>query len=753
MPLKLLKFRPGINREGTTLTNEGGWFDGDKVRFRSGNAEKIGGWDKDTGAAYNSGSTYLPTTGSFWGVCRSMWNWVTLAFYNLTGLGTNLKFYIQNGVGGYFYDVTPIRETTPAGAVTFTAYNGLSTVLVTDSAHNAVAGDFVTFSGAVSLGGNITAAVLNQEYQITAIISNNTYTITARNTSGATVTANASDTGNGGAATIGAYQINTGSDVATTAPGWGAGGWGGATTVAATTTVYTGGVTAVATTINVNSVSGFAASGTILIDSEVITYTSVTAGTPSTFNGCTRGFGGAAVAHSAGATVYQFPSTSTGWGAAAPAGLGLAVQLRLWSQANYGENLVLNPRGGPLYYWVVNNPTTTFNRAQILASTNTNTQPSTSGTAAWWQTDAFCPSLCNFVMVSDASRFVIAFGCNDPTGTYATTALDPMQIRWSDQENILVWQPNLATNQAGDIRLSHGSQIVTALQSRQEILVWTDASLYSMQYLGPPYIWGTQLLADNLSITSPNAAVAVNNVVYWMGVDKFYMYTGRVETLPCTVRQYVFQNINLDQQYQFFGGTNEGFSEIWWFYCSAGSEVIDRYVIYNHLEQIWYYGSMQRTAWCDSPLRNYPMASGYNGQLIYHENGDDDGSTNPPSPINSYIQSSDFDIDQGDRYGFVYRLIPDVNFDGSTTNNPTAYITMLPRTNPGANYTTTNNNPPVISTQNYTSTPSYLVQQFTEIIYVRARGRQMALKVSSTAGGVQWQLGAVRLDIRPDGRR
>lgn len=674
MPLKALKFRPGINREGTSLANEGGWFDGDKIRFRSGNAEKIGGWVRDNGT---NNSAYTPATGMFWGTCRSIWNWVTLSFYNLASFGTNLKFYIQNGVGGYFYDVTPIRETTAAGAVTFAATNGLSTITVTDTAHGAVAGDFVTYSGAVSLGGNITAAVLNQEYQIAAITSSNAYTITARNTSGATVTASGSDTGNGGAATVGAYQINTGSDIATTAPGWGAGGWGGVTT-------------------------GY---------------------------------------------------TSTGWGSPAPAGLGITVQLRLWSQANYGENLILNPRGGALYYWVVNASPSNFDRAQILSSTNTNTQASTTGTAAWWQTDAYCPSLCNFVMVSDTSRFVLAFGCNDPTGTYATSILDPMQIRWSDQENLLVWEPDLATNQAGGLRLSHGSQIITALQSRQEIIVWTNAAIYSLQYLGPPYVWGSQLLADNISIISPNAAVAINNVVYWMGVDKFYTYTGRVETLPSSVRTYIFNNMNMSQSDQFFAGTNEGYSEVWWFYCSAESTTIDRYVIYNHLEQIWYYGSMTRTAWQDSPLRISPMATTANNVLVYHESGVNDAETNTPAPITAYIQSSDFDIAEGHNYGFVWRLIPDITFDGSTVNEPSSYITMLPRTNPGANYTTTNNNPTVQSAQNYTAQTQYTIQQFTQQVYVRARGRQLALKVSSDTLGTQWQVGINRLDVRPDGRR
>lgn len=674
MPLKELRFRPGINREGTSLANEGGWFDGNNIRFRSGNAEKIGGWTKDVGGAYqNTAGTILqPPYGSFWGACRSLWNWITLAGYNLLGLGTNLKFYIQNGVGGNFYDVTPLRYTTIAGTATFSTTPGSPVITVTDTAHGAQAGDFVTYTGAASLGGNITALVLNREYRVVTYIDANNYTIVA------TVNATLADIGNGGGATVAAYQITTGSDIYTVGVGWGAGGWGGLTT--------------------------------------------------------------------------GYPST--GWGASSSAGLGIGIQLRLWSQQNYGENLIINPRGGGLYYWVNSNTPGVYNRAQVLSSTNTNTQVTTGGaSAAWWQTDAYCPTICNFVMVSDTSRFVLAFGCNDPTGTYATTALDPMQIRWSDQENLLVWAPNLATNQAGDLRLSHGSEIITAFQSRQEILVWTDAAVYSMQYLGPPYIWGSQLLADNISIVSPNAVVSANNVVYWMGIDKFYMYTGRVETLPSAVRTYVFENINLAQAYQFFGGTNEGYSEVWWFYCSASSNVIDRYVIYNHLDRVWYYGAMQRTAWIDSPLRDFPTATTGGNAVVYHENGVDDGTTNPPSPINAYIQSSDFDIGEGHNFGFVWRLIPDITFDGSNVNQPSAYITMLPRTNPGANYTVTNTNPEIISTQNYVNQPTYTIQQFTEIVYVRARGRQLALKVSSDTLGTQWQVGVNRLDVRPDGRR
>lgn len=661
MPLQKLQFRPGVNREGTTLANEGGWFESDKVRFRSGYPEKIGGWVKDNGTEYNSGPTLMPTTGSFWGVCRALWNWLNLAGYNLLAVGTNLKYYIQNTAGGNFYDVTPIRKTSVVAANAFTT-NGTTTVQVNDNAHGAQAGDFVTISGVAGPVNGIPAASLNLEFQIVSIVSNNAYTIVVGTT--------ATSSGTTGAATF-TYQINTGSEIYTVGVGWGSGGWGGVTT-------------------------GY---------------------------------------------------TSTGWGSPAPAGVGIGVQLRLWSQANFGQNLVFNPRGGGIYYWVVSATPTTFNRAQQLISTNTNTQDG----IQYWYTDSTCPTLCNFVMVSDASRFTIAFGCNDPTGVYATTALDPLQVRWTDQESVLTWTPS-ATNQAGDYRLSHGSQIISALQTRQEILIWTDTAIYSMQFLGAPYVWGFQIMGDNISIMGPNAAVTVNNVTYWMGTDKFYMYTGRVETLPCDLRQYVFDDINVQQSFQVFGGTNEGYNEVWWFYCSANSTTVDKYVIYNHLERTWAYGSLPRTAWLDSPLRQYPMAAGYNGQLIYHENGNDDGTTNPPSPITAYVQSSDFDIGDGHNFGFVYRIIPDVTFDGSTVASPSLDFTVRPRQFPGSNYGSSDA-PTVTSVNNYTGQRTYNVQQFTPQVYVRIRGRQMAFKVSSNDLGVSWQLGTPRLDVRPDGRR
>ena len=874
MPLQKLQFRPGVNREGTTLSNEGGWFDCDKIRFRSGYPEKVGGWQRDTGSYYTtvptgtfvSGgtSTAVPVTnsGAYWGVAKAMWNWINLATYNLLAIGTNLKYYIQNSSGGAYNDVTPIRSTTAAGAVTFAATSGSATIIVTSAGNGVQVGDFVCFSGAVSLGGNITAAVLNQEYQVVTVTSNNTFTITA------TATANGSDSGNGGSAVIGNYQLTTGNTTFTIGTGWGAGGYGGSTGPSASTalsgtlttiafTSLTSTITSSATTISVaytaatSPLVSFTATGSILIESEVISYTGITATsftgctraasgtvaaahtaatgvsqyttgvtinctsasvfaasgtiyigsegisysgkTGTSFTGCTRAANGTTPsAHASSDLISQFASTATGWGLSAQSGVG--IQLRLWSQSNYGEDLVFNPRGGAMYYWANNGNPNIYDRGQILkAGTPVYTKAAPYPTG--FTPDSTCPSLVNFVLVSDASRFTFAFGCNDPSATLFSAAQDPMLVRWSDQNTLATWTPAI-TNQAGDVRLSHGSTIITAIQTRQEILVLTDSAIYSFQYLGAPYVWNSQILADNISIISPNAVSVVNNVTYWMGTDKFYMYAGRVETLPCALRQYIYSNINLTEGFQIHSGTNEGYNEIWWFYpsitgtTSAGlnstgtsgspNVLIDRYVIYNHLERTWYYGTLNgstvrpRTAWLDSPLRPEPMASiAYtvndsaglpatytNGAVVYHETGvDNQEVTDTPLAIYSYVQSSDFDIGDGHNFGFVWRLIPDITFDGSITTGlspslqtPTAYFTVRPRQNPGANYGSSDN-PAVTSAQNYASTTTYNVQQFTQQIYVRIRGRQMAFKIESTDRGVQWQLGAPRIDVRPDGRR
>jgi hypothetical protein len=730
MPLQKLQFRPGVNREGTTLANEGGWFECDKIRFRSGFPEKLGGWVLDTGTAE---ATLQPPAGSYWGVCRSMWNWNTLGGQNLLGLGTNLKFYIQNGAGGLFYDVTPIRDTATSVSNAFTVYSGSTTVTVTDAGHGAQTGDFVTITYAGGAIGGMPASAINGEHQITYLNSNQ-YNFTA--TSSAT-----SDAGPTGTADF-AYQITSGLATYTVATGWGAGSWGGTVSGSATTTLN-GSINSSATTITLTSAASFAASGAIVIDSEYITYSGKST---NDLTGCTRGASGTtAAAHTSGAVVTQVTTSGSsawnGWGVAASGG-GVGQQLRLWSQSNYGEDLIFNPRGGAIYYWAVNTNPNVFDRGVIMKAGDT-----VNGAVM----DSTSPSVANLIMVSDSSRFVICFGTNDPSGALFSAAQDPLLIRWSQQEEYYTWTPS-PTNQAGDYRLSRGSEIVAAQQTRQEILVWTDAALYSMQYLGPPYVWGFQIMGDNLSIAGPNVVSVANNVTYWMGTDKFYMYSGRVETLPCTLRQYVYQDINMLQSYQFFSSTNEGYNEIWWFYCSANSNTIDKYVVFNHLERTWYYGTMARTAWLDSPLRTVPMAAGYNGQLIYHETGNDDGTTTPASPIEAYCQSSDFDIGDGHNFGIVWRIIPDVTFDGSNVASPSLDFTVRPRQNPGTNYGTSDS-PTITSGNNYSGQRTYNVQQFTEYAYVRIRGRQMAFKISSNDLGVAWQLGTPRIDVRPDGRR
>lgn len=838
MPLQKLQFRPGVNREGTTLANEGGWYDCDKVRFRSGYPEKLGGWTR------LSSSTFI-------GTCRSLWNWITLKFFNLMGVGTERKFYIE--YGGVYYDVTPIRQFATLTNPFATTIN-TKVVVVTDADHGAISGDYVTFSGASTVGG----LNLNGEYEIT-YVDTNTYTITAAN--------DASSTATGGGTVTAAYQLNNGTVTGTAQVGWGAGYWGGVTTGTALTqlnmasgtvdTTLTSAIPSASSTatINVVSTTGFAASGTIVIGSEIITYSGTTATsftgitrganaqiyypigydvaansvtltvddtstfspagtliigtelisysgkTLTTFTGCTRGAQGTIAAAHADNSIIQEATAYYGWGQSASTTSN--TQIRLWSQSNFGQDLLFNPRGGGLYYWTPGTSTAPavgtrgvlvgsfLGTANINSTTTLTVQTITSGTicigmtvsgsgitagtkiasfgtgtggtgtyimdtAATATTSGITltgtsdvPSVLNEVLVADSSRIVIGFGCND----YSSTTLNPMLVRWSAQESYTDWTPS-ATNQAGSYQLSHGSVIVGVLQTRQEILVWTDAALYAMQYLGPPYVWGFTLLTDNLSIVSPNAMATAAGVTYWMGTDKFYVYSGRVETLPCAVRTYIYDDINRSQFSQCFASTNEGFSEVWWFYCSANSSVIDRYVIFNYLDRVWYYGSMGRTAWIDSPLRDYPMATGLDNRLYYHELGNDDGSTNPPSAITSYVQSSDFDIGDGHNYGFVWRMIPDITFDGSTTPSPlkpSVTMTMRPRQNPGSSYGTADS-PTVASAQSYAGQSTYNVQQFTEIVYSRVRGRQMAFKVESNSIGTQWQLGVPRLDIRPDGR-
>jgi len=616
MPLKKLQLKPGVNRENTRYTTEGGWYESDKVRFRQGMPEKIGGWERI------SANTFL-------GVCRSLWNWITLGSQNLISVGTNLKYYIERG--GFYYDVTPIRATATL-TNPFTTTNGLALVTVDDIGHGCVTGDFVTFSGATVVG----SLDLNNEYSV-AVITADQYTITAAS--------NANATAIGGGTVTATYQLNTGAAIAVPFSGWGAGGWGLGT--------------------------------------------------------------------------WGFSQVSSS-------------AIRLWSQSNYGEDLVFAYRGGPICYWTAAAGTTT--RGKIVDTTN-------------YPLQSDCPTIVNIVSVSDIYRFVFAFGAN-PLGS---TVQDPMLIRWSNQEDVFNWTVT-ATGTAGSIRVSHGTEIVAVVQARQEVLVWTDAALYSMQYLGGDIVWNAQLMGDNVSIAGLNATAYAGSTAYWMGRDKFYKYDGSVMTLPCNVKRYVFNDINAAQFSQVVAGTNEGFNEVWWFYCSNNATANDRYVVYNYLEDIWYYGNLARSAWLDSGLRERPIAATYSNNLVDHEKGNDDLQTAVTTAIAASITSSEFDLDDGHSFVLINRMLPDVTFDGSSATNPAAIMTLSPMTNSGSGY----NNPLSVggnSSSTVTRSATVPIEQFTGQVYVRIRGRQLAFKMESTAVGVAWQLGAPRLDMRPDGRR
>lgn len=702
MPLKKLTLKAGVNKENTRYTNENGWYVSDKVRFRQGTPEKIGGWQRI------SATTFL-------GVCRSLWNWVTLASLNLIGVGTNLKFYIESG--GAYNDITPIRATSVINNNPF-ALTASKTVTVTDTAHGAYTNDYVTFSGATDIGGvgtNVTAAVLNQEFQVT-VLDANTYTIQLSVTPNATAIAGSPG---GGAAVVAQYQIHTGPAYAVAVTGWGGGTWGG-------------GVWGVGST-SVNSMQLWSQNN----------------------------FGEDLLYAPRGAGIYYW-SAQIGLSPLAFS-VTIASPAVLTAALRNGTAVTLNTTGalptglsvGTVYY-VVNSTGTTCNLSATYGGAAINTSGTQSGTQTFsprginitqlgGASDA--PTIQNFIFVSDTSRFVFAFGCND----YASTVQDPMLVRWSDQESVTNWTPS-ATNQAGSIRLSHGSKIVTCVQTRQEIVVFTDSSVYSFQYQGPPTVWSSQLLGDNISIIGPNAAIIASGVVYWMGVDKFYKYDGRTQTLRCDLRQYIFQDINLSQAQQVFAGTNEGFNEVWWFYCSANSYEIDLYVTYNYAEDVWAYGTLGRTAWLDSGLRDYPLAATYSYNLVNHEQGNDDNETGTALPIEAVISSAEFDIDDGDHFGFVWRMLPDITFRGSDTTSPQVTMTLIPMQNSGSGY----NNPISLggnSDATVTRTSTSVIEQFTGQVYVRVRGRQMIMQVTSNQLGCTWQLGSPRIDIKQDGRR
>ena len=621
MPYTKRIFRPGINREGTAYDNEDGWFDCNLIRFRNGHVEKMSGWEK------LSSNTYLGTS-------RALHNWMSLGSNLYLGIGTTFKYYIKDGT--VYNDITPIRATTTNGIV-FAATNGSSTITATDNAHGAVTGDFVTLAGAVSLGGVVTAAVLNQEYQIASVPSVNTYTFVAKDTAGDTVTANSSDTGNGGSGVDGAYQISVGLDSYVPSAGWGSGTWGSST----------------------------------------------------------------------------FGSTTA---------LTAIGQLRLWTHDNFGENLIINPRGGGIYRWVENNGTST--RALDL-----------SGLA----TANLVPTLGLQVITSEIDRHLIVLGADPISGSARSGVLDPMLVAFSDQENELEFEP-LITNTAGSLRLSSGSNIVGAVKSRQEIIIFTDTSVYSMQFVGPPFTFAINLINEATGLIGPKAAITADSGVYFMSYGSFYIYNGTVEKLPCTVQSYVFSDFNDGQAYKVHAFSNSENNEIGWFYPSASATEIDRYVIYNTQEKVWYYGELERTSWLDSGVVNYPQATKDN-YLYQHEIGyDDDGS----AMTNVFIESSDFDLDDGDRFTSISSVIPDIRFL-QDSNNGSVNIVTKTRNYPGQSLTTR-------ATSEITSS--------TTKANIRARGRQAVLRVESNddqsgAGNVSlgWRLGATRIDVKNDGRR
>ena len=619
MALEKIDFNPGINREGTAYDNELGWFDCNLVRFRKGRPEKFGGWQK-----------LVPNT--FLGVARSLKNWIALEGTKYLGVGTNLKFYILEG--NDFADVTPIRKTS-TNSITFSATDGSSTITATDSSHGAELNDFVTISGATSLGGNITNDVLNQEYQITNVSDANTYTFTAKDTSGNTVTANSSDTCNGGSGVDGAYQINTGLNVFVQGTGWGAGGW----------------------------------------------------------------------------SVGSWGSSSS---------LSATNQLRIWSQDNFGENLILNVRGGGIFRWLKTNGTTT--RAVELSQI--------SGAN-------LVPTVGLQVITSETDRHLIVLGADPIVGSARTGFVDPMLVAFSSQEDELNFEPKI-TNTSGSVRLSSGSQIIGGVKSRQEIIIFTDTSVYSMQFVGSPFTFAVNLIDQSTGLLGPNAAINAPRGTYFMSYDAFYLYDGVVKELSCTVLNYVFSDLNTDQAYKIFAFTNKKHSEVGWFYPSASSTEIDRYVIYNYEDNLWYYGQLNRTAWLDSGVQPFPQATS-NNYLFEHEKGfDDDGS----EMTNVFIESADFDIGDGDQFSFVRRIIPDIMFLDSDTNSNVNLITKT-RNFPGDTLTTAATS---------TVTPT------TKQSHIRARGRQAVLRIASNDSstgnvGVGWRLGSTRFDIKADGKR
>ena len=623
MPLQKLRYKPGVNRDVTSYTNEGGWVDSDKVRFRLGFPEKIGGWVK------NTLNTYL-------GSARSLFPWTALDSTKFLGVGTNIKYYVVEGDA--FNDITPIRKTT-TGSATFSVGDGFTVATVTDSTHGANLGDFVTFSDAASLGGNVTAEVLNQEYEIVSVPTTSTYTINL------SVTGNASDSGNGGGSTVAAYQIDCGLDTQVGGSGWGSSTWGRST-----------------------------------------------------------------------------------WGSSF--GLGVATELALWNEDNFGEDLLINIRDGAIYYW---------DRSGGVAARAVNLVDVAGANNA--------PTIAKQVMVSDNSRHVIAFGTN----TIGTAVQDPLLIRFSSSESLTDWSP-VPTNSAGDLRIGSGSTFVTAIETKREIVIFTDSTLHSMQFLGAPFSFGIQPLSTGITIMGPNAAVAVEDAVFWMGQDSFYLYEGGTKQLPCMVKEKVFFDFDYTQKDKVFAAHNAEFSEVTWFYCSDTNSVANGgngqnnlYVTYNYSETVWYYGTLDRTAFIDRGIFQYPIGA-QDGYLYNHEVGyDADGSA-----MTSSIEASPIDVGEGERFMFINKIIPDITFQGSTGGTPSASMTLSMQDYPGSSYGQAETDTVTSSAISTTTVP---FEQFTTKADIRLRGRSFAFKIGSTALGVRWRLGSPRIELRQDGRR
>ena len=710
MPLTKLQFKPGINREITKYSNEGGWVDCDKIRFRFGYPEKFGGWEKMSSNTYE-------------GTARRLHNWLALDGSNFLGVGTHLKYYIEEG--GTFNDVTPIRSST-TNSTTFAATNGSANITVTETNHGAAENDFVTFSQAVSLGGNVTAAILNAEHQIVSVTNANTYVITV------SVTANSSDSGNGGSATDAEYQITVGLDSQVGGTGWGAGLFGG-TTAGALTTQLAEALDDSETEIDVDSATGITAGDTILIEEELITVGTISSNTLGTGGGpSTRGASGTTAATHADNTIVQLAVGNassdddfTGWGIAAVT--GTTREIRTWSHDNFGEDLLINPRDGAVYLWDKTNGLSTraVELSTLAGAANT-------------------PTVAKQVLVSDIDRHVLCFGTN----TYGTTTQDPLLIRWSNQESVSNWTISSDTT-AGSLRLGSGSEFVQAVETKREILVYTDTSLHSLRFIGGDFVFGIQQIASNITIMGPKAAVSTEDFVFWMGRDNFYVYAGGTQTLPCTVKDKVFLDFNNQQRDKVVSGVNSEFGEVIWFYPSetnslnnGGTGDIDKYVVYNYNEKVWYFGNLSRTAWIDRGIRNFPIAAS-SSYLYNHETGyDDDGSA-----MTSFIESAPMDIGDGDRFSLVQKVIPDLTFEGSVNQStPVANFTLKARNEPGEDYGNT-------SAGSTTRTATSPVELFTNQIDLRARGRSFALRVDSDATGMKWKLGSPRVSIRPDGRR